>query len=214
MRKRLLILATATTALVVVAFLVPLSVLVRNLAHQRALNDGLKVSQRVVSGVQSTPDRGESTLAAMVTDSPPDITVSIRLGNGQWIGQQPPDPASPALTLAVGPNGTELREVQVRFNGGLEIWHAVTDTPGKPIVVRTFVSSALFNQGVSSAIVVLVLVGIAILAVAMLIADRLAQWTVRPVAALASTANRLSSGDLLARAPVDGPREVVEVVRR
>jgi signal transduction histidine kinase len=210
-RKRLLILATATTALVVVAFLVPLSVLVRNLAHQRALNDGLKVSQRVVSGVQSTPERGQSTLAAMVTGSPPDITVSIRLGNGQWIGQQPPDPNSPALTLAVGPHGTELREVQVRFKGGLEIWHAVTDTPGKPIVVRTFVSSALFNKGVSSAIVVLVLVGIAILAVAMLIADRLAQWTVRPVAALASTANRLSSGDLLARAPVDGPREVVEV---
>ena len=210
MRSRLLILAAATTSLVIVAFLVPLSVLVRNLAHQRALNDGLKESQRVVNAVQ-TIERTPSALATAVTGSPTGIVVSIRLGDGQWVGVTPPDSDSPALHLAEGPNGTELREVQVRYKGGLEIWHPVTDTPGKPIVVRTFVSASLFNKGVFSAIVILVLVGIAILAVAMVIADRLAQWTVRPVAALASTANRLSSGQLQARAPVNGPREVVEV---
>jgi signal transduction histidine kinase len=209
-RSRLLILAAATTSLVIVAFLVPLSVLVSNLAHQRALNDGLKESQRVVTAVQ-TGERTPSALAQAVTGSPTGISVSVRLGSGVWIGLQPPDQTSPSLRLATGPNGTELREVQVRYKGGLEIWHPVTDTPGKPIVVRTFVSKALYEQGVFSAIVILVLVGIAILAVAMVIADRLAQWTVRPVAALASTANRLSSGQLLARAPVIGPREVVEV---
>jgi signal transduction histidine kinase len=209
-RSRLLILAAATTSLVIVAFLVPLSVLVRNLAHQRALNDGLKESQRVVNAVQ-TIERTPAALAQAVTGSPPGIVVSMRLGDGQWVGVLPPDPDSPALHLAEGPNGTELREVQVRYKGGLEIWHPVTDTAGKPIVVRTFVSAALFDKGVFSAIVILVLVGIAILAVAMVIADRLAQWTVRPVAALASTANRLSSGQLQARAPVNGPREVVEV---
>src|ERR1019366_6858920 len=209
-RRRLLILAAATTTLVIVAFLVPLSVLVRNLAHQRALNDGLKESQRVVTAVQ-TGDRTSSALAQAVTGSPTGIVVSVRLGDGQWIGAVPPDADSSALRLATGPNGTELREVQVRYKGGLEIWHPVTDVAGKPIVIRTFVSAALFDKGVLSAIVILVLVGIAILAVAMVIADRLAQWTVRPVAALASTANRLSSGQLLARAPVNGPREVVAV---
>jgi signal transduction histidine kinase len=209
-RRRLLILAAATTTLVIVAFLVPLSVLVRNLAHQRALNDGLKESQRVVNAVQ-TIDRTPAAIGEAVKGSPTGIVVSVRLGNGQWVGGQPPDPDSPARQLAVGPNGTELREVQVRYKGGLEIWHPVTDAPGKPIVIRTFVSAALFNKGVFSAIVILVLVGIAILAVAMIIADQLARWSVRPVAALASTANRLSSGQLLARAPVTGPREVVEV---
>jgi signal transduction histidine kinase len=209
-RRRLLILAAATTSLVIVAFLVPLSVLVRNLAHQRALNDGLKESQRVVNAVQ-TNERTEPALKGVVTGSPVGITVAIRLGNGQWVGQLPPDPDSPARLFAVGPNGDQLREVQVRYKGGLEIWHAVTDTPGKPVVVRTFVSPALFEQGVFSAIIILALVGVAILVVAMVIADRLAQWTVRPVAALASTANKLSSGELLARAPIDGPREVVEV---
>jgi signal transduction histidine kinase len=205
-----LILAVATTSLVVVAFLVPLSVLVRNLAHQRALNDGLKESQRVVNAVQ-TIDRTPTAVGEAVKGSPAGIVVSVRLGNGQWIGQLPPDPDSAALRFAIGPNGTELREVQVRYGGGLEIWHPVTDTTGRPIVVRTFVSASLFEKGVFSAIVILVLVGIAILAVAMVIADQLARWTVRPVAALASTANRLSSGDLLARAPIVGPREVVEV---
>jgi signal transduction histidine kinase len=209
-RRRLLILAAATTTLVIVAFLVPLSVLVRNLAHQRALNDGLKESQRVVNAVQ-TIERTPAAIGQAVKGSPAGIVVSVRLGNGQWVGGLPPDPDSPARQFAVGPNGTELREVQVRYKGGLEIWHPVTDAPGKPIVIRTFVSASLFNKGVFSAIVILVLVGIAILAVAMIIADQLARWTVRPVAALASTANRLSSGQLLARAPVTGPREVVEV---
>jgi signal transduction histidine kinase len=209
-RRRLLILAAATTTLVIVAFLVPLSVLVRNLAHQRALNDGLKESQRVVNAVQSV-ERTPTAIGEAVKGSPTGISVSVRLGNGQWVGGVPPDPDSPARQFAVGPNGTELREVQVRYRGGLEIWHPVTDAPGKPIVIRTFVSASLFNRGVFSAIVILVLVGIAILAVAMIIADQLARWTVRPVAALASTANRLSSGQLLARAPVNGPREVVEV---
>jgi signal transduction histidine kinase len=209
-RRRLLILAAATTTLVIVAFLVPLSVLVRNLAHQRALNDGLKESQRVVNAVQ-TIERTPAAIGEAVKGSPAGIVVSVRLGNGQWVGGLPPDPDSPARQFAVGPNGTELREVQVRYKGGLEIWHPVTDAPGKPIVIRTFVSASLFNKGVFSAIVILVLVGIAILAVAMIIADQLARWTVRPVAALASTANRLSSGQLLARAPVTGPREVVEV---
>jgi len=210
MRRRLLILAAATTTLVIVAFLVPLSVLVRNLAHQRALNDGLKESQRVVNAVQ-TIERTPAAIGEAVKGSPAGIVVSVRLGNGQWVGGLPPDPDSPARQFAVGPNGTELREVQVRYKGGLEIWHPVTDAPGKPIVIRTFVSASLFNKGVFSAIVILVLVGIAILAVAMIIADQLARWTVRPVAALASTANRLSSGQMLARAPVTGPREVVEV---
>jgi signal transduction histidine kinase len=211
MRARLLILAAATTSLVIIAFLVPLSVLVQNLAHQKALTDGLKVSQEVVSGVQTNSERTPVVLATLLTSLHPGITASIRLGNGQWVGQQPPDPSSQALLLAIGPRGDQIREVQVRYNGGLEIWHAVSDQKDKPIVVRTFVSSAIFDKGVFSAIVVLVVVGISILVVVMLIADRLAQWTVRPVAALASTANRLSSGDLLARAPIHGPREVVEV---
>jgi signal transduction histidine kinase len=211
MRARLLILTAATTSLVIIAFLVPLSVLVQNLAHQKALTDGLKVSQEVVSGVQANSERTPAVLGALLTSLHPGISASIRLGNGQWVGQQPPDPNSQALLLAIGPRGDQIREVQVRYNGGLEIWHAVSDQKDKPIVVRTFVSSAIFDKGVFSAIVVLVVVGISILVVVMLIADRLAQWTVRPVAALASTANRLSSGDLLARAPIQGPREVVEV---
>ncbi|HEY5049353.1 MAG TPA: hypothetical protein VII50_00515, partial [Acidothermaceae bacterium] len=98
MRNRLLILAAATTSLVIVAFLVPLSVLVRNLAHQRALNDGLKESQQVVTAVQ-TGERTKAAVAQAVSGSPAGIVVSVRLGDGQWIGLVPPDPDSPALRL-------------------------------------------------------------------------------------------------------------------
>ena len=212
MRRRLLILAAATTSLVIVAFLVPLSVLVSNLAHQRALNDGLKQSQTVVNAVQTgeltTAPRSRSADRAPARQA---SSVSVRLGDGSWVGPTPPDADSPARQLAVGPNGTELREVQARYDGGIEIWHPITDSRAGPSSSARSLQPRCIDKGVFSAIVILVMVGIAILAVAMVIADRLAQWTVRPVAALASTANRLSAGELLARAPVDGPREVVEV---
>jgi signal transduction histidine kinase len=53
--------------------------------------------------------------------------------------------------------------------------------------------------------------GVALLLLALLVADRLARSLTRPVTELAATANRLGSGDLSARVDPDGPPEVREV---
>lgn len=213
MRSRLLILAAATTTLVVVAFLIPLAMLVRSLAQKNALNEGLQQSQSVLAAVQQTTDKSRTGLQGVVSDSarPGTITSSIVLPDGTWLGPTPTDTDSPALRLARGnPPGTNAQEVNVPFHGGLEIWDPLVDTTG-PIVVRTFVPASIVHKGVNSAIAILIGIGLGMLAVAMLVADRLAQRTARPVSALAATANRLSSGDLSARAPIEGPREVIEV---
>ena len=96
------------------------------------------------------------------------------------------------------------------YEGGLEIWNPL-NLNGKTVVVRTFVPASKVRHGVNADIAILIAVGLGMLAVAMLVADRLAQRTARPVVALASTANRLSAGELSARAPIAGPREVIEV---
>jgi signal transduction histidine kinase len=210
-RTRLLILAAATTSLVVVAFLIPLSLLVRSLAQKNALNEGLQQSQLVVAAVQATSTRTANGLRGVVGSAAKGITSSLVMPDDTWIGTAPADAQSQSLALARGnPPGTNARQVNVSYKGGLEIWSPIANSGG-PIVVRTFVPASIVQRGVYPAVMILVLVGIAILAVALFIADRLAQWTVRPVSALASTANRLSSGDLNARAPIDGPREVAEV---
>jgi signal transduction histidine kinase len=53
--------------------------------------------------------------------------------------------------------------------------------------------------------------GLTLLAVALLVADRLARTLTRPISELATTAHRLGTGDLTARVRPDGPREVRDV---
>lgn len=217
MRTRLLILAAATTTLVVVAFLIPLTLLVRNLAKQNALNDGLRQSQAVVAGLQAIGSVDDTQAIEQVINppgQPPNpITSSVVLPDLKtWIGPVPPDANSASLALAAGTPtvGVNTQQVNVMYQGGLEIWNPL-NLGGKTVVVRTFVPESKVRHGVNFDITILIAVGVGMLAVAMLVADRLAQRTARPVGALASTANRLSSGDLSARAPLDGPREVIEV---
>ena len=216
MRARLLILAAATTTMVVVAFLIPLALLVRNLAKQNALNDGLRQSQVVVAGLQAigTIDDPDALRAVVSPPGQPanPITSSVVMPDLKtWIGPVPPDPNSASLKLAAGtPVGQQTQQVNVPYAGGLEIWNPL-NLNSKTVVVRTFVPASKVRHGVNTDIAILIAVGVGMLAVAMLVADRLAQRTARPVSALASTANRLSSGDLAARAPIAGPREVIEV---
>jgi signal transduction histidine kinase len=213
-RTRLLTLAAATTTLVVVAFLIPLSLLVRSLAQKNALNQGLQQSQSVGYAVQAVADpRDPASLrsALITTGNGKGVTSSLVLPDDEWVGPKPDDATSRSLQVARGtPVGTNSRQINVAYKGGLEIWNPVA-APGGPIVVRTFVPAAIVHKGVDTAIEILALVGVGMLAVALLLADRLAQRTAKPVAALASTANRLAAGDLSARVPIEGPREVIEV---
>jgi signal transduction histidine kinase len=216
-RARLLILAGATTTMVVVAFLIPLAVLVRNLARQNALNEGLRQSQVVVAGLQAIGSIDDPAALEAVVDpagQPKNlITSSVVMPDlTTWIGAVPPDPHSPSLTLAAGTPkvGEQTQQVNVPYAGGIEIWNPL-NLNSQTVVVRTFVPASLVRHGVASDIATLIAVGAGMLVVAMIIADRLAQRTARPVTALASTANRLSSGDLSARASIAGPREVIEV---
>jgi signal transduction histidine kinase len=78
-------------------------------------------------------------------------------------------------------------------------------------VERSFVPSRLLHRGVAGAIGVLLGLGLGLLLLGMLVADRLARGTVRPVAALARTAHHLAEGDLSARVQPTGPTEVREV---
>jgi signal transduction histidine kinase len=208
MRSRLLLLAAATTSLVVVAFLIPLAILVRNLAETNALKDGLRDSQLVTQAVAfADPTHIKAALDSYNKNS--EITSSVLLPSGSWIGSVPADTNSPSEELARG-NGKGSQQVTVHYAGGIEIWNPIPSSEGL-LLVRTYVPRPLLDHNVTAALVLLVAVGLSMLAVAMIVADRLAQRTARPVVALASTANKLAAGELAARATLEGPREVVAV---
>jgi signal transduction histidine kinase len=69
----------------------------------------------------------------------------------------------------------------------------------------------LLHRGVWRAWAVLVVLGVALVLLAIAVSDRLGRAVVRPVADLADAARRLGRGDLGARVSPTGPPEIVEV---
>jgi hypothetical protein len=116
-------LAAATTTLVVVAFLIPLSLLVKNLAKQNALNDGLRQSQVVVAGLQALGSGDDhNAIGSVVTSangqSPGGISSSVVLPDlTTWVGGVPPDADSASLKLAAGTPrvGENTQQVNVMY---------------------------------------------------------------------------------------------------
>src|SRR5436853_91941 len=86
MRKRLAGMAIATTTMVVIAFVLPLGLLVREMAEQRAVNKATFEAQSIMSVLAAVPDRSTQ---AQVVDAVRQRTtdeVTVFLGDGTAIG--------------------------------------------------------------------------------------------------------------------------------
>ncbi|MCO5972651.1 HAMP domain-containing sensor histidine kinase [Actinoallomurus soli] len=204
MRSRLFRLVAATASLVLIAFLVPLALLVRQVAADRATTAATTAAQSLVP-VVATADRGtvELTVSQVRATSRYPITVLWPADDG-LIGA--PAPRSPALRLAA-----RGRSVTAEAPGGREILVAVQGAPAGTIVIRTFVTTAELRAGVLRAWLILGLLGIGLLGVGLVVADAIARSMLGPVTALAALSQRLSGGDLDARIDPAGPPEIRDV---
>jgi signal transduction histidine kinase len=204
MRRQLRLLVAATTSLVLLAFLVPLALLLRTLAEDRAVAQAFQDAQNVAVVVAVTPDLRQVGSVVDLVDQRSGRSITVFLADGHVVGAAAPG-TSQARALASRGNAFTVRTAQ-----GREVYVPVDTARGRA-VVRAFVPTALLRRGVLAATAVLTSLGAALLLVAVVIADRLARGTVRPVVALAETAHRLAAGDLDARVTPAGPGEVVEV---
>ncbi len=202
MRWRLALLVAATTSIVVAAFLVPLALEVRDLAAARAVTAATDDAQNVAALVGVVTDQTQLQDVLDRVNSSGRQT-SVRLPDGTVLG--PTLHPSPSLSLAMSG-----RAFTASTGDGREILVPVEMATGRA-VVRTLVPGPLLRRGVPQALGILALLGTALIVVAVVVADRLARWTIRPVGALAETARRLAHGDLTARVRAAGPHEVVEV---
>ncbi|MEN8233362.1 MAG: HAMP domain-containing sensor histidine kinase [Actinomycetota bacterium] len=214
MRRRLALLSLAVSSLVVVAFLVPLGILMRNQAENSALTRGERFSQSVaaslaVAGSSETGPGVSPELATMVFDAfgGPSST-SVIFPDGEVVGM--PTEISPNIERAQA--GAAFT---ARVPGGAEVLVPVlaADSPASEdtVVVRTFVSDAELTEGVIQAWAMITALGIFLIAVAMAAADRLGQSIVRPVTELSRAAHQLGGGDLDTRVEPAGPEEIAEV---
>jgi signal transduction histidine kinase len=199
-RKRLALLVTAAMSLVLIAFLVPLAILLRSVTADRAVTAATAKAQSLTSLV-ATADARTLQPAVDQLNTTGGYPVTVFLPDGTLLGA--PSSRTPGVQLAALQGSITVADA-----GGREILVAVQGLPRGTAVVRAFVTQAELTRGLGSAWLVLALLGMLLLALGVVVADRLARSIVRPVHELAAVSHRLASGDLDARARPGGPAEV------
>jgi signal transduction histidine kinase len=183
-RGQLNLLVAATTSLVLIAFLVPLGLLLRRSAEDRAVTTATIEAQSAARLVALKQIPSEQDVTVFYADGrqagmPAVRTESIDLAAEGW-----------AFTASSG--------------NGLEVLIPVEGLPEGTAVVRAYIASP--QAGVTQTWVVLALLGLVLFALGIFIADRLGKRLVSSVTALAGTADRLAAGDLDARVePAETP---------
>ncbi|WP_433218019.1 sensor histidine kinase [Dactylosporangium sp. CS-047395] len=201
MRRRLALLVAAAMALVLVAFLVPLALLLRTAAEDRAVA-AARIQAQSLGALVATADPDALRLTVEQSNVDADHPVTVYLPDGTVLGA--PVTATPAARLAA-----QRGSFSVAHADGREVLVAVQGLPGGTAVVRSFVPERDLRRGVTRSWLVLAAVGVALLLLGLAVADRLAVAVVRPIRTLAAVSEGLSGGDLDRRAPAgDGPPEV------
>jgi signal transduction histidine kinase len=204
-RRSLALLSLATTALVVISLLIPLGLLVRRQAGDRARLEGERTAQATASLLALSITLGGDPAALEAALGPLEPGTIVILPDGTELGERLPGQGTLAETAA-----DRQATISNNVEGGWEYALPVIGREGTA-VVDVFVTDAQLTEGVARAWLLLGLLGVLLVMIAVWVADRLGQRLVRPISSLASTARRLGGGDLEARVEVSEPEEIREV---
>jgi signal transduction histidine kinase len=208
MRRKISLLVAATTSAVIIAFLIPMGMLVRTLAEDRAIAGASQEAQGVATLVAGVNDQKQlSTLVGLV-DQRSARSTSALLPDGKLIGTMPPESAaSNAGVIARARAGEAF--VTYGVTSAQVVVPVVTE--GGTVVVRTAVSNSSLHEGVFAAWLTFAGLGAVLMVLAVVAADLLGRRVSAPVTELAAVAHRLRAGELDARAVPRGPGETVEL---
>lgn len=207
MRRRISWLVMGTTSVVVVSFVIPLCLLVRTLAEDRAMSAADQQARNVailLAAVQS--DRRLLDLLDSL-DTGSTTTTSVLTVRGRQLGGGPAMADDPDVLRALGGEGFRV----VRDDEGRVLLPVVIGE--RTAVVRTTVAGEQLHDGVLRAWLSIVGLGVVLLAAATIVARRLGSRISDPLLEVAGTAHRLREGDLDARAEPRGTVETQELAR-
>lgn len=208
MRRQLALVTLAVAALVVIAFVVPLSLLVRQQAENRSLvaaeNRAQTAAERLANDLAADDVDVELVAVSVIARSDDPAMTTIHGPDGVRYGAQRAESDGVRLARSEGVAFSQ------RTEGGAEVLVPVTARSGI-FVVEVFVSNGQLRAGVTFAWVVLGSLGVIAIGLAVAAADRLGRSFVDPIDELADSARRLGTGDLDARVKPAGPPEVAAV---
>jgi signal transduction histidine kinase len=169
---------------------VPLAIVVRVLAADRALDDADRVTRTLIPVLVS----GDGSAASLVVEqlrATTSATLSVHLPDGRVMGASVPDDDVEAARA-----GSAITR---------------TDRDGARVILTPVsVPASVLVTGVRSAWLTLGAVAVALVLIAVLIADRMGRRAVTQATAVAAAARRLAAGDRAARAPEGGTPELAD----
>ena len=207
MRSRISWLVLATTSAIVMAFVIPLCLLVRTLATDRAMSAADQAARNAALVVSSVP--GNAQLEGYLSDLNRSIVpqVAVLTSGGRSLGTTEDLRQDPAVRRALTGEGLRV----TRDDGGAVLL-PVAGEHGTT-VVRASVTGADLQRGVVPAWLGIIALGLVLIAVGWVIARQLGRRISEPLRGVAQTAHQLREGDLSARAVVGGTPETVELAR-
>ncbi|CAL9464608.1 sensor histidine kinase [Streptomyces sp. enrichment culture] len=207
MRWALVKVSLAVTAMVVVAFAVPLGLVVREMARDRAFSNAEREAAAVAPALSITTDREqlERVVASAASDAGMAVHIPAPGGGGGGatdIGRQRATDEDIAAVREMG------RASTTEVGGGSTLLQPVALSSGQIAVVEVYVPESEVTNGVGTAWAVLAAVGAALIVGSVAVADRLGVRMVQPARRLVEGAHELGEGKLGARVPVEGPDEL------
>ncbi|WP_158851824.1 HAMP domain-containing sensor histidine kinase [Saccharothrix deserti] len=200
MRKSLALVSLAVTSMVALAFLIPLALVVRQLAEDRALADAERLAGALTPVLVITADPASVGQALTSTAG----RVAVHLATGEVVGV--PVATDDQLRTA----REEGRAFTAATPAGLVHLQPVLLDEGRVAVVEAFVPESELSRGVTQAWLALSGVAVTLVLGSVLVADRLGARVVKAAAALADGARKMGQGDLTTRVTPSGPPELLD----
>ncbi|MFF5774884.1 ATP-binding protein [Streptomyces californicus] len=207
MRWALIKVCLAVTGMVVLAFAVPLALVVKEMASDRAFSQAERQANALGPTLSITSDREQLLQAVLSTEAGADGRMAVHLPATEdraelEMGQVRAD--HEAVEIA-----RELKHAGViDVPGGRAFLQPFALGSGKICIVEVFVPESEVGRGVAFAWLVLAGVGIALVTGSVLVADRLGVRMTQPAERLAGAAQQLGRGSLEVRVPEEGPGEL------
>lgn len=204
MRRWLTLYALSITSIVILAFSIPLAVLIRDLAADRAIN-AAETEAQTVARFAATIGGGPESLAALEATLGGAEQTSVVLPDGTVVGSA----LTPGIDLTPA---TERGQAYRQQTGdGQAVIVPIFRAQEPPWVIVIGLPRAALTENVATAWAILALLAAALIGLAFFVADRMGRAVVRPVVDLVSATQRLGQGDLDASVEPSGPNELVMV---
>ncbi|WP_433242118.1 HAMP domain-containing sensor histidine kinase [Streptosporangium sp. CA-135522] len=201
MRRTLALLAVAGASMIALAFLIPLGLIVREIAHGRAMAEAERQASALVPVLAITVDPARLTHALLSTGA--GDRIAVHLPDGGSVGTV----RASAESLATASRLT--RAVTTQIGTGYLLLRPVALDGGRTVVIEIFVPAGDLTRGVTKSWATLTGVAVVLVAGSVLVADRLGVRVVRSTQRLGRAAGALGAGDLSVRIEPEGPPELV-----